>query len=184
MGVSVADLRELEKDIGTNHELAGELWDTDIHEARKLASMVGDPEKVTEEQMEDWVAGVDSWDLCDQLCNNLFSRTALAETKAREWVSRDEEFVKRAGFVLIAALSANDEGMKESEFEQFLALIEKEADDDRKYVRKGAAWAMKEIGKRSSALERKTIEAARRMEGSQDTAREWIANEVLEEFDA
>lgn len=101
-GISIPDLRTLAKQIGTDHVLAEKLWSSGIHEARILACMVDDPNEVTEAQLERWVKGFYSWDVCDQCCSNLFDKTEFAYQKATEWAGRGEEFVKRAGFVLMA----------------------------------------------------------------------------------
>jgi 3-methyladenine DNA glycosylase AlkD len=107
-GASIPFLRNMAKEIGVNHSLALRLWNSGIHEARLLAGFIGDPKMVTEKQMEDWAAGFDSWDICDQVCSNLFDKTPYAYEKALEWSKRKEEFVKRAGFVLMATLAVHD----------------------------------------------------------------------------
>src|SRR3989441_10954884 len=99
LGVSIPQLRNVAKQVGTDHELAQKLWKTGIHEARILASMIDDPAKVSDEQMEKWAADFDSWDIVDGSCGNLFDKTKFAVSKAHEWSKRKEEYVKRAGFV-------------------------------------------------------------------------------------
>ena len=76
-GVSIPNLRKIAKEIGQNHPLAHQLWDSEIHEARILASMVTNPEKVTKTQMENWAKDFDSWDVCDQCCLNLFKKPTI-----------------------------------------------------------------------------------------------------------
>jgi 3-methyladenine DNA glycosylase AlkD len=129
-GVSVNDLRKMARRLGADHGLALALWETGNHEARILASMVDEPAAVTREQLESWVRAFDSWDLCDQVCSNLFDRTSEAHRRAREWAGRDEEFVKRAGFALMAALSVHDKEADDEAFLAFLPLVEREAGDD------------------------------------------------------
>lgn len=103
LGVSVPDMRAIAKEIGTDHRLAQALWKTGIGEARQVAAMIDDPRRVTVKQMESWVADFDSWDLCDGVCLNLFEKTPYARRKIREWAARDEEFVRRAAFSLMAS---------------------------------------------------------------------------------
>ena len=136
LGVSIPDLRKLAKEIGKDHVLAQKLWDSKIHEAKILASMIDEPALVTAEQMNLWVEDFDSWDICDQCCNNLFYKTPFAYQKAFEWSSGKSEFVKRAGFVMIAVLAVHDKRSGDDKFEKFLPVIKRESADDRVYVKK------------------------------------------------
>src|SRR5688572_6384116 len=157
LGVRIPDLRWLAKQVGTDHPLALGLWKTGIHEARILASMIDDPGAVTERQMESWVGDFDSWDLCDQCCGNLFDRTPFAFDKAVEWAGREEEFVKRAGFALMAWAAVHEKGADNRAFLEFLPVIEREAHDDRVLVKKAVNWALRQIGKRNPRLNRAAV---------------------------
>lgn len=181
-GVSVYKLRELAKETGSDHTLAQELWKTGIHEARILASIIDQPEKVTERQMEAWVKEFDSWDLCDQACSNLFDKTPYAYKKAVEWTSRNEEFVKRAGFALMAALAVQDKKTGDKDLERFLPYIRKNAADERNYVKKAINWALRNIGKRNKSLNRKSIKTAMEIQKLPSKSARWIAADALREF--
>jgi len=159
-GVSIPQLRALAKEIGTDHLLAASLWDSGIHEARILASMIADPALVTEAQMDRWVAGFDSWDLCDQVCANLLRHTQFAYAKAAEWSGRRQEFIKRAGFALIAGLAVADKRASDERFIAFLTVVAREADDDRNLVKKAINWALRQIGKRNTRLNALAIQTA------------------------
>ncbi len=182
LGVSIPTLRKIAKETGKNHLLAHELWDSGIHEARMLAGFIDDPKAVTEEQMERWVRDFDSWDVCDQVCSNLFDRTPFAYKKAVEWSARDEEFVKRAGFVLMAALSVHDKKAHDDDFVKFLPIIKREAIDDRNFVKKAANWALRQIGKRNKVLNEKAIDAARDIQKIDSKAARWVASDALKEL--
>ena len=182
LGVAVPDLRRLARSIGTDHALAADLWATEIHEARMLAAMVDDPALVTGTQMEVWVREFDSWDLCDQVCSNLFDRTSLAFVKAAEWTRREEEFVKRAGFTLMATAAVHRKDVDDVEFLAFLPLIRAEATDERNYVKKAVNWALRQIGKRSPKLNRRSIETAKEIAGLDSRAARWIASDALREL--
>ena len=123
LGVSIPKLRSLAKEIGKNHKIALELWNSNFHETKILASMIEDPKTVTSEQMENWVRDFDSWDVCDQTCNNLFGKSILAFGKSFEWCNQDEEFVKRAGYVLIAVLAVHDKTRADEDFFKFFPII-------------------------------------------------------------
>lgn len=182
LGVSIPKLRKVAKKIGKDHELAERLWQSGIHEARILASMVEDPGDLTEEQMERWVADFNSWDLCDQCGNNLFRRTRFAHAKAMGWSSRDDEFVKRAGFTLMACLAVHDKGAGDQEFLKFLPVIERESGDPRNFVKKAVNWALRQIGKRNGSLNRHAVAVAQALQKSDSKSARWIASDALREL--
>lgn len=185
LGVRIPDLRRLAKEVGTDHRLALALWRSEVHEARIIASMIDDPTKVTEGQMESWVADFDSWDLCDQCCGNLFDRTSLAYRKAVEWSGRDGEFVKRAGFALIAWAAVHDKEADDRVFLELLPLIEQEAEDDRNFVKKAVNWSLRQIGKRNRRLHRAASAVARRLAKRNDSrAARWIGTDALRELES
>ncbi len=184
LGVSIPELRRLARSVGRDHELAGALWATGIHEARILAGMVDDPAEVTEEQMESWVRDFDSWDLCDQVSGNLFDKTPFAFRKAVEWAGREEEFVKRAGFAIMAWSAFHDGEAEDREFEAFLPAIEAAATDERNYVKKAVNWALRQIGKRNGALNRKAIATAKQIQRIDSKAARWIAADALRELNS
>ena len=161
LGVSTPMLRAIAKRIGRDHALAQDLWRTGILEARAVASLIGDPKLVTEELMEAWVADFDSWAVCDGACCNLFDKTKFAWKKALEWSRRDEEYVKRAGYTLMAALAVHDKAAADEKFLRFLPAIRRGATDERNFVKKAVNWALRQIGKRNRKLNRAAILAAR-----------------------
>jgi 3-methyladenine DNA glycosylase AlkD len=181
-GISVPTLRAMARRIGRDHHLAQELWATEIHEARLLASMIDDPDLVTNAQMETWAAGFDSWDVTDACCGNLFDRTPFAYTKALEWSVREEEFVKRAAFSLIATLAVHDREAPDPKFEGLLAVIERESRDGRNFVKKAVNWALRSIGKRNLALNAAAVASAERIRGQGSPSARWIATDALREL--
>ena len=181
-GVSIPQIRRIARETGRNHKLAQELWKSGVHEARILACMLDDPGAVSEAQLEKWAAGFDSWDVCDQCCSNLFDKTRFAHLKALEWSGRKEEFVKRAGFVLMAALTVHDKNASDEEFLKFLPKIEREAVDGRNFVRKAVNWALRQIGKRNSNLNRAAIKAAKDIQKIDSRSAKWIAKDALREL--
>ena len=180
-GVTLPKMRSLAREIGVSHRLAERLWDAGIRETRLLATMVDDPKVLTEEQSERWVKDLDSWDVCDGCCMFL-ARAELAPRKCVEWSARDEEFVKRAGFVVVARLAVGDETAGDELFEGFLPIIKRESTDQRNYVRKGVNWALRQIGKRNPALNRKAIETAREIQRMDSRSARWIASDALREL--
>ena len=181
-GVSVPNLRKMTKEIGRDHSLAQQLWDSGIHEARILASMIDEPNQVTKKQMDAWIRDFDSWDVCDQCCMNLFDKTPMAWEKAIEWTNREKEFEKRASFALMACLAWHDKESLDKKFLVLLPAIKREADDDRNYVKKAVNWALRNIGKRNLNLNKKAIETAKEIQKMDSRSAKWIASDAIREL--
>lgn len=184
LGIPVPEMRRIAKAAGKNHAVALELWETGIGEARIVASMIAVPEELTEEQMEAWVKDFDSWDVCDQVCMNLFEKTPLARRKIVEWSSREEEFVKRAAFALLACVAWHDRRATDEEFIAFLPVIKAGATDHRNFVKKAVNWALRTIGKRNLALNRAAIGTAKEIQRLDSKAARWIAADALRELES
>lgn len=182
LGVSIPALRAIAKEIGKDHALAQQLWASGIHEARILAGFIDVPSMVSEEQMEHWVVGFDSWDVCDQCCSSLFDKTPFAYTKAVEWSERSEEFVRRAGFALMAALAWHDKRAADDRFTPFFPALVRGATDERNFVKKAVNWALRQMGKRNTNLNRLAIETAREIQRIDSRAARWIASDALREL--
>lgn len=182
LGISVAVLRGIAKETGRDHALALRLWESGIHEARILATLVDVPGQVDEAQMERWALDVDSWDVCDQLCSNLFVRTPYSRTKALAWSAREETFVKRAGFVLMTQLAVKDRKADDAAFLVYLPVIAREAHDERHFVKKAISWALRQIGKRSPALNVAAIQTAQAIARQESKAARWVASDALREL--
>lgn len=182
LGVAVPDLRSMAKTLGKNHALAQQLWDSQVHEARILASMIDEPPQVSEAQLEAWVTEFDSWDLTDQCISNLFRKTPYAWSKAVEWSQRQEEFVKRAGFVMMATLAVHAKQAADQKFEGFFPRIEQEAGDARNFVKKAVNWALRQLGKRNRTLHPQAITVARRLQQQPSASAQWVAADALREL--
>ncbi len=182
LGISVNQIRKLAKEIGRDHSLAVQLWDSGIHEARILASIIDEPEKVTEKQMDKWVKEFDSWDVCDQVCMNVFENSEFAVKKTIEWSLSEKEFIKRAGFSLIARLAVSDKKSGDELFENFFPIIIRESTDERNYVKKSVNWALRQIGKRNLHLNRLALETAKKIQKLNFKSAKWIASDVIREL--
>jgi len=181
-GVNIPVLRAMAKKYKPNHKLALELWETDIHESMILAFLIDNPDEVTKSQMQKWVNQFASWDICDGCCSNLFDKTPNAYEKAFEWSSSKKEFVKRAGFVLMATTSVHNKKTDDEFFMEFFPIIEREAYDERNFVKKAVNWALRSIGKRNSELFNEAIKVAKRIEKQNSKSAKWIAKDALREF--
>jgi len=181
-GVSIPVLRNMAKEIGKDQKLAQKLWDHESRETRILAAMVGEPEKISERQMDIWVNGFDSWEVCDQAIMNLFEKTTYAYQKAFEWYKRDEEFVRRAGFVLMARLAVSDKKAGDEQFTQFFPSIKEKSLDERNYVKKAVNWALRQIGKRNLNLNAKAVKLGEEIGLLDSKSARWIATDALREL--
>jgi 3-methyladenine DNA glycosylase AlkD len=181
-GVSVPKLRILAREVGRDHLLALRLWETGFHDARLLATMVDDARQVTLEQMDKWVRDFDSWDVVDGSCGNLFDKTPFAVAKAKEWCKREEEFVKRAGFVIMAELAVHDKKAKDRVFLDFLPLIVDGASDERNFVKKAVNWALRQIGKRNIKLNKAAVSTVLKIQKIDSGAAKWVASDALREL--
>jgi 3-methyladenine DNA glycosylase AlkD len=193
-GVSVYELRRVAKGLGRDHDLALALWATGNHEARLLASMVDEPERVTEAQMDEWAAAFDSWDVCDQVTSNLFDKTPYAWDKVREWSASGDEWVKRAAFATAAALAVQDKTAADERFLEVLELVRREAGDDRNYVKKAVNWALRNVGKRNLRLHAAAVATAEAILAAADAlavadrrdaaarSGRWVARDALREL--
>jgi len=182
LGVSTPVLRKLAREVGHSQALAEALWKTGVYEARALAALIGEPAEVTDDLMERWAKDFDSWAICDGCCLALFSETPLAYRKALAWSRRSEEFVKRAGFSLMAVLAVHDKAARDSKFLKFLPAIQRGARDERNFVRKAVNWALRQIGKRNLQLNRAAIAAAEKLRAIDSRSARWIAADALREL--
>jgi len=181
-GISIPDLRAIAKEIGRNHDIAIQLWDIDTRETRILASMVEDSNEVNEQLIEVWVSNFDYWEICDQWCMNLFEKLPTAYHHAIVWSRRKEEFVRRAGFVLMARLAVSDKKSGDAQFLHFFPCIKHGAVDKRNYVKKGVSWALRQIGKRNIDLNAKAISLAKELALMESNSARWVAGDVLREL--
>ena len=184
LGISIVELRKIAKHIGKNHDLACRLWDSRIHEARLLAAFIDDPAQVHEKQMDLWVKDFNSWDICDQVYSGLFDKTPYSFSKAKEWSGAEQEFIRRAGFALMAALSVHDKKAHDKQFIKFFPIIIKYAVDERNFVKKAVNWALRQIGKRNKTLNIQAVKTAEdiiKLHPKSSSAR-WIARDALREL--
>lgn len=184
LGIPIPELMKIAKATGKDHQLASELWRTGIAEMKILAAIIGEPAKLTEEQMEDWVQDFNSWDVCDQVCLRLFDKHPLAWRKILDWSEREEEFVKRAAYALIACLAVHDKSSEDNKFISLLPVIKHGAADERNYVKKAVNWALRSIGKRNPDLNKAAIKTAREIRQLDTTAARWIAADAIRELES
>jgi 3-methyladenine DNA glycosylase AlkD len=183
-GVSVPTLRRIAKEIGRDHALSAKLWSTRIFEARLLAAMIADPAQVTRAQMDAWAREFDNWAICDGCCTDLFRKTRFAWSKAVQWSRARPEFVKRAGFTLMAALAVHDKAASDGRFLALLPLIERASTDERNFVKKAVNWALRQIGKRNPVLREAAMEVAARLKQSPSRSGRWIGSDAWRELAA
>ncbi|MHA1345973.1 MAG: DNA alkylation repair protein [Candidatus Heimdallarchaeaceae archaeon] len=183
-GIRIPELRKMAKRIRKDRDLAHKLWGLGYRETMILASMIDIPEQVTEEQLGKWVGDFDYWEICDQTIMNLFEKTKFAYSKAFEWSNSEEEFIKRAGYVMIARLAVSDKKAENQSFIQFFPLIKKGSIDSRIMVKKAVSWALRQIGKRNLELNKEAIKVAKAIAQLESTAGRWVAKDVIRELES
>jgi 3-methyladenine DNA glycosylase AlkD len=181
-GVSVTNIRTIAKGLGKDHNLALALWNTEWYEARMLTPFIDEPEKVTASQMDAWARDFDNWAICDALCFHLFDRTPHNWRKIEQWSKRKEEFVKRAGFALLAGVALHDRKAPDAPFLKSLKLIENAANDERNFVKKGVSWALRSVAHRNNALHAASVDLATRLAASDDKTERWVGKDVLRDI--
>lgn len=182
LGIQIYKLRDMAKSIGRNHELARQLWDSGVHEARMLAVFVEEVDKVTQRQMNKWADGFESWDDTDQACTSLFDKTPHAWRKVKEWSKKKDLFVKRAAFSIIAGLAVHDKKARDEDFIKLFPIIKKASTDDRNYVKKAVSWALRNIGKRNKKLNKESIKFAKELLNSNSKSAKWIGSDAFREL--
>jgi 3-methyladenine DNA glycosylase AlkD len=181
-GVSMATMQALAKELGHDHALSQALFRTGWHDARMLASLVGEPDRITPAQMDRWAKAFDNWAVCDTATFCLWDRSPHAWPKVREWSNRKEEFVKRAAFAMLASLTVHDKAAPDERYLEGLKLIEREAHDERNFVKKAVNWALRSIGKRSPMLNAKAVAVAKRLAEREDSSSRWVGKDALREL--
>lgn len=182
LGISMPILRKVAKKHGKDQELAVALWNSGLHEARILASMLAEPQRISPELMDAWVHDFDSWDICDQVCGNAFAQTPFVFQKAVQWCHEEPEFVRRAGFVMMVQFAAHEKAAADASFLPFFALIKQYAGDERNFVKKAVNWALRQIGKRNAALCGEALACANDILHMQSKAAQWIAKDARKEL--
>ena len=181
-GLNAPFMRAFAKEIGTNHELALELWESGYHEARHIAAMIADSNRVTKSFMNKWVRDFNSWDICDGTCSNLFRKTPYAVEKIFEWCDKKEEFIRRAGFSLLCYVAVHDKKRDDKDFLQFFSLIRKHSLDERNFVKKAVNWSLRQIGKRSKYLNKEALILAQEISTLDSKSARWIAKDAIREL--
>lgn len=183
LGIYHKDLKELAKKLPKDDQLAIQLFDTGIYEARLLCSKLFNPAHLTEQLMEKWVSTFENWEICDSFCMGLFARSQFAIPKAIEWTTRENEFEKRAGFTIIAAFCIADKKAPNDVFRQFFPIIKRESSDNRIYIKKAVNWALRNIGKRNIDLKEDAIQVSKELLNSNHKSAQWIAKDALRELE-
>jgi 3-methyladenine DNA glycosylase AlkD len=181
-GVSVSDIRAIGKKIGRDRDLAAKLWKSGVFEGRMLAVFLEDPEFVTSRQMDAWARDFENWADCDTACFHLFDKTPLAWKKIEQWSTRKDEFVKRAAFALLASVALHDKKGPDAPFVKSLTLIERAADDDRNFVKKGVSWALRGIGHRNPKLRAAAMKTATKLSESEAASARWIGKDAIKDL--
>lgn len=180
-GVPMSVLRPLARKIGKSPELAKDLWASGFHEARLLAILITPPREMTQELAKSWLDDIQSWDLCDQLTNILARRKDSGDLVAG-LIADKREFVRRAGFALVAWRAVHAKSSPDSEFTGYFEAIRQAATDERNFVWKAVHWALRQIGKRSKSLHGPALALGEELAASSDKTARKIGRETVKEL--
>ncbi len=181
-GVPMAAMLRIAKEHGKDHRLAGALWRSGWHEARLLAAMIDDPQRVTRAQMEAWVRDFNNWAVCDTVCWHLFDYVPFAWEKLRRWSTSPHEFVKRAAFAMMAGQAGHNRSATDAQFLALFPIIEKGAGDERNFVKKAVSWALRRIGHRNLPLHAAATELAERLAASEEPSCRWVGKDAIRDL--
>jgi 3-methyladenine DNA glycosylase AlkD len=182
LGVLMGDIQKLAKQLGRDHALALELWETDVYEARMLCAYIDEVDKITPARMDTQARAFDNWAICDTLCFALWVRSPHAFGKIHKWSNHRAEYVKRASFALLASMALKHKESTDADYLRCLPLVERAATDERNFVKKGVSWALRGIGRRSLKLNKASIALAKKLAASEDAAPRWIGKDALREL--
>ena len=125
-GVSLVDLSKIASGSAPSHVLALKLWNRQWRETMILASMLDEPDKVSEEQMDFWTKSIENSEIAEQLSYNLWWKTPWAYAKALEWCRGKKHWIRFTAIHLAGRLAQVDskspDEMFELFFEEFLPL--------------------------------------------------------------
>lgn len=183
IGVSTGEVRNIAKKAGKSNELAFELWNTGYHEAKLLAILIFDKKDLTHADIEKLMDEVVSWDLCDHLCKNLIAKRKDYEEFIFKWITSAHIYKKRAAFTLIAASAIHDKKLSNDTLDHYLKLIRGTQDIEHEHIKKAAAWALKEIGKRDFDYNEKALLAAHELLNNGNKAQIWVAKDAIKELE-
>jgi 3-methyladenine DNA glycosylase AlkD len=182
MGVRVPHIRSIAKPFKKHNELALALWETHIHEARIMASMIAEPKIFTEADCDTWIHRFDSWDVCDQVCSNLFRYLPYIDAKILQYKNAPQEYVKRFAFAQIAFNAVHHKKIPDDYFKQYLPIIIEAAIDDRNFVRKAVNWALRSIGKRNNYCKQMALDCCFDLYALENKTATWIAKDAEKEL--
>jgi len=122
-GVSIPMLRQVASEYSKNHLVALKLWNKQWRETLILATLLEEPEEVTENQIDFWVRNFPAMEIAEQAAMNLFSKTRFAYEKSFEWCTGKKLLVKIVGLLTIGRLALTDIQAEDEKFEPFFELM-------------------------------------------------------------
>jgi 3-methyladenine DNA glycosylase AlkD len=163
-GVSFANLRALGKKIKLDHKLAVKLWKSNNVDARILATMIADPDKMDKKTLQMWVEDIDYYVLCDEFVKSLVIRTEHAKELMGKWIESEKEYVGRAGWTIMSLL-AMDQGdlSKDKYYQKMLKRIESDIHDSKNRTKQAMNNTLISIGIRNENLRDISLDFADRI---------------------
>lgn len=162
-GALTSEIAKLRKKIKTDHALAMELWRTENAEARILALLVADPERLSRADADALVTDGPVRFLGCYL-SDLLARRSDADAIMRAWMKSKDANVCEMGYALLGARLKNDpESIGAADAAKLLETIEKGIHGSTNWVRHAMNAALISIGVFKPALQTKAVEVATRV---------------------
>lgn len=161
-GVKFGDLGKLARQIKVDHGLALELWDSGNHDARVLATMIVDTERVTAKLLDAWIKDVDNHVLSHALAT-VASGSAAGAKVARRWAAVKGEWKSSTGWMALAGIASHPGGLSATEARGHLEQIESRIHGSPNRTKYSMNTAMIAIGTYIPGLEELAIKAAERI---------------------
>jgi 3-methyladenine DNA glycosylase AlkD len=164
-GIGLTQLRKLAKQIGRDHNLAQQLWRTDIYDAKIIGLLIDEPKKVTREQAEEQVEDLRGGYLAHVFssCDATLAKVPFAFDLACDWMESKDPTRRRCAYGLLYELSKkkNVAGMDDEFLTDRIHHIQQAIHGEDMWVREAMNSALMGIGKRNKKLNQAAIKAVK-----------------------
>ena len=181
-GVIISELKIIAEPYKNDHQLALSLYQQDIRECKILASMIDDPKEVTLEQMDTWSRDFTNIEIVEQTCSNLFWKSEYSLSKSIEWCLNSNEYLIKAGLILIGRIATKTEIMKEVVFEPYISIIDGYDESTIANNKNNIEFALRQIALRNTSHRLKVVALAKKMTTENNEHRQWIGDQLLFEL--
>ncbi|OYP29418.1 DNA alkylation repair protein [Rhodopirellula sp. MGV] len=163
-GIGLTQLRKLAKQVGRDHDLATQLWVSDVYDAKVVGLLIDEPKKLTREQVEQQVENLRGGYLAHVFasCDATLAKAPFAFELACDWMDHDDPVRRQCAYGLIYELSKkNPKGMDDAYLLKLIDRIRDNIHGETMWVRESMNAALMGIGKRNKQLNKAALRAAK-----------------------